>query len=123
MAFTHSSVNLYMEGVWDTKGVQVRGPRPVARSLQSKRILPLPPGHRLELAVEVSASEAGTTSALVTLNTKRKETITLTVRYESVLGSLAFLPAKIGFEASFPGRLQSKVVAARSTFERPLQIL
>jgi len=46
----------------------------------------------------------------------------LAVRYESVLGSLSFLPAKLRFEASFPGRIQSRVIAARSTFERPLVI-
>jgi len=122
ITLTHSTVNLYMDGVWGPKGEQVRGPRPVPRNLQSKRILTLLPVHRLALAVEVTAMEAGSTSAVITISTRRKENIVLPVRYESVLGSLAFLPATIRFEASFPGRVQSRIVAARSTFERPLRI-
>lgn len=122
ITFTHTTVNLYMEGVWGPKGEQVRGARPVPRYLQSKRILTLPPFHRLALAVEVVATDAGVTSAAITISTRRKEHIALRVRYESVLGSFSFLPATIRFEASFPGRVQSRIVAARSTFERPLHI-
>ncbi|CAK9077226.1 unnamed protein product [Durusdinium trenchii] len=109
------------------QGIQTRGSRPIPRQSNTKKVLTLQPGHRLALTLEVLEKEptvAGgpSVNASVQLVTKRGEKITIRIRYESVLGGLSFSPASLRFEASFPGRVQNRVVAARSTFEQPLQL-
>lgn len=126
-SFSHPSISLHMDGIYTPEGQQVRSSRPIPRQSHTKKVLTLQAGHRLALALEVLAQEPTTASAppvnaSVTLVTKRGEKIVLRMRYESVLGSLSFSPASLRFEASFPGQVQSRVVAARSTFEQPLQL-
>eukprot|EP00913_Durusdinium_trenchii_P021621 g20318.t1 len=106
-SFSHPSVSLHMDGMYSPQGIQTRGSRPIPRQSNTKKVLTLQPGHR---------------NASVQLVTKRGEKITIRIRYESVLGGLSFSPASLRFEASFPGRVQNRVVAARSTFEQPLQL-
>ncbi|CAJ1456019.1 unnamed protein product [Effrenium voratum] len=151
-SFSHPSVSLHMDGIYNPQGVQIRGSRPIPKQAHMKKVLTLQAGHRLALTLEVLAQEptAGgppVTNASVQLVTKRGEKITIRTRYESVLGGLSFSPASLRFEASFPGQagsaldvhlqicrlnpsvlqfvrgqIQSRVVAARSTFEQPLQL-
>ncbi|CAE7174781.1 unnamed protein product [Symbiodinium pilosum] len=126
-SFNHPSISLHMDGIYSPQGQQIRQSRPIPRQSQTKKVLTLQAGHRLALTLEVLAQEPTTASAppvnaSVTLVTKRGEKIVIRIRYESVLGSLSFSPASLRFEASFPGQVQSRVVAARSTFEQPLQL-
>ncbi|CAJ1413109.1 unnamed protein product [Effrenium voratum] len=125
-SFSHPSVSLHMDGIYNPQGVQIRGSRPIPKQAHMKKVLTLQAGHRLALTLEVLAQEptAGgpPVNASVQLVTKRGEKITIRTRYESVLGGLSFSPASLRFEASFPGQIQSRVVAARSTFEQPLQL-
>lgn len=61
------------KGVYGPSGKLAQGPRPVAKKQEGKRVLTLPPGHRMTIAIEVVASEAGSTSSVVMINTRRKD--------------------------------------------------
>eukprot|EP00930_Biecheleria_cincta_P056834 TRINITY_DN4286_c2_g1_i1.p1 TRINITY_DN4286_c2_g1~~TRINITY_DN4286_c2_g1_i1.p1 ORF type:complete len:2040 (+),score=417.86 TRINITY_DN4286_c2_g1_i1:269-6121(+) len=125
--FSHASVGLQMDGLFNPQGVQVREAKPVPRQSNVKKVMTLPPGHRLALTLQVQAQEptlpgGPAMNASITLVTRRTEQIHLRVRYEAVLGGLSFFPASVRFEAALPGQVQARVIAARSTFEQPLQL-
>ena len=79
------------------------------------------PGHMLCLQVQICSQKEEQVDELVKMRTSF-QTIEMSLRYMSMMGSLAVEPALLELSPAFPGKVVSQPLFATSSFKHPLTI-
>ncbi len=123
--YTDTKLTVTVEQILNAgnKPLKWEGMSPLPRGKTPYNPIQLPPGGRVFLGLKISSGQANGTSLIpLQFITSAKEEFNVTIEYEAVQGVLGFMPATLKFEPSFPGKVQEKTIAARSSFKNLMNV-